>query len=232
MGLGEFEDTAALVFKSIILPIICIYLAGLNLWLLFKDWFNERFEEKQAKENPNKRVGRVGLAKVDERQVSIMGESKYNIEKEAKKQSQLEQEIKILKDELEEIKKNQIIHSIPLEKEVKPPPDNRAVSSEEEFLILAPNPGKMDTELSSSQSFTMDEFGLMAKSLSGKVVTRQEEKLVAEIIPKMKGTDMYQQFIGQVKGAEGRAMEILRMAEDNESDNQSGMGNLSKFIRT
>lgn len=231
MELGEFEGTVTLVFKSIILPIICIYLAGLNLWLVFKDWFNERFEKKQAKENPNKRVGRVGLAKVDERQVSIMGESKYNLEKEATKQSQLEQEIKTLKDELEEFKRNQIIHSMPLEKEVEPPPDNRAVSSEEEFLILAPNPDKMDTELSSSQSFTMDEFGLMAKSLSGKVVTRQEEKLVAEIIPKMKGTDMYQQFIGQVKGAEGRAMEILRMAEDNESDNQTGMGNLSKFIR-
>lgn len=232
MGLGEFEGTVTLVFKSIILPIICIYLAGINLWLLFKDWFNERFEKKQAKENLNKRVGRVGLAKVDERQVSIMGESKYNLEKEAIKQSQLEQEIKALKDELKEIKKNQIIHSIPLEKEVEPPLDNRAVSSEEEFLMLAPNPDKMDTELSSSQSFTMDEFGLMARSLSGKAVTRQEEKLVAEIIPKMRGTDMYQQFIGQVKGAESRAMEILRMAEDNESENQTGMGNLSKFIRT
>lgn len=231
MGLGEFEETVTLVFKSIILPIICIYLAGLNLWLLFKDWFNERFEKKQAKENPNKRVGRVGPTKTVDPQ-SIMGESKYNLEKEATKQSQLEQEIKTLKDELEEFKRNQIIHSMPLEKEVEPPPDNRAVSSEEEFLILAPNPDKMDTELSSSQSFTMDEFGLMAKSLSGKAVTRQEEKLVAEIIPKMKGTDMYQQFIGQVKGVENRAMDILRMAEDNEPDNQSGMGNLSKFIRT
>lgn len=215
-----------------VLVVVCLYMAVLNLWLLFKDWFNEHFEKKKEKENSNKRVGRVGIAKVDERQVSIMGESKYNLEKEATKQSQLEQEIKTLKDELEEFKRNQKIHSMPLEKEVEPPPDNRAVSSEEEFLILAPNPDKVDTELSSSQSFTMDEFGLMAKSLSGKVVTRQEEKLVAEIIPKMKGTDMYQQFIGQVKGAEGRAMEILRMAEDNEPDNQSGMGNLSKFIRT
>lgn len=215
-----------------VLVVVCLYMAVLNLWLLFKDWFNEHFEKKKEKENPNKRVGRVGIAKVDERQVSIMGESKYNLEKEATKQSQLEQEIKTLKDELEEFKRNQIIHSMPLEKEVEPPPDNRAVSSEEEFLILAPNPDKMDTELSSSQSFTMDEFGLMAKSLSSKAVTKQEEKLVAEIIPKMKGTDMYQQFIGQVKGAEGRAMEILRMAENDESDNQPGMGNLSKFIRT
>ena len=188
--------------------------------------------KKKEKENSNKRVGRVGIAKVDERQVSIIGESKYNLEKETTKQSQLEEEVKTLKDELEEIKKNQIIHSMPLEKEVEPPPDNRAVSSEEEFLILTPNPDKMDKELSCSQSFTMDEFDLMAKSLSGKAVTRQEEKLVAEIIPKMKDTDMYQQFIGQVKGAEGRAMEILRMAEDNESDNQTGIGNLSKFIRT
>lgn len=215
-----------------VLVVVCLYMAGLNLWLLFKDWFYEHFETKHDKENPNKRVGRVGVAKVDERQVSIMGVSKYNLEKEATKQSQLEQEIKTLKDKLEKIKKNHIIHSMPLEKEVEPPPNNRAVSSEEEFLILAPNPDKMDTELSSSQSFTMDEFGLMAKSLSGKTVTRQEEKRVAEIIPKMKGTDMYQQFIGQVKGAESRAMEILRMAENNESDNQSGMGNLSKFIRT
>lgn len=215
-----------------VLVVVCLYMAGLNLWLLFKDWFYEHFETKHDKENPNKRVGRVGVAKVDERQVSIMGVSKYNLEKEATKQSQLEQEIKTLKDKLEKIKKNQIIHSMPLEKEVEPPPNNRAVSSEEEFLILAPNPDKMDTELSSSQSFTMDEFGLMAKSLSGETVTRQEEKRVAEIIPKMKSTDMYQQFIGQVKGAESRAMEILRMAEDNESDNQSGMGNLSKFIRT
>lgn len=215
-----------------VLVVVCLYMAGLNLWLLFKDWFYEHFEKKKEKENTNKRVGRVGLAKVDERQVSIMGESKYNLEKEATKQSQLEQEIKTLKDELEKFKRNQIIHSMPLEKEVEPPPDNRAVSSEEEFLILAPNPDKMDTELSSSQSFTMDEFGLMAKSLSSKAVTKQEEKFVAEIIPKMKGTDMYQQFIGQVKGAEGRAMEILRMAENDESDNQPGMGNLSKFIRT
>lgn len=215
-----------------VLVVVCLYMAVLNLWLLFKDWFNERFETKQNKDNPNKRVGRVGVAKVDEKHVSIIGKSKYNIEREATKQSQLEQEIKTLKDELEEFKRNQIIHSMPLEKEVEPPPDNRAVSSEEEFLILAPNPDKMDTELSSSQSFTMDEFGLMAKSLSSKAVTKQEEKLVAEIIPKMKGTDMYQQFIGQVKGAEGRAMEILRMAENDESDNQPGMGNLSKFIRT
>ncbi len=215
-----------------VLVVVCLYMAGLNLWLLFKGWFYEHFEKKKEKENSNKRVGRVGIAKVDERQVSIIGESKYNLEKETTKQSQLEEEVKTLKDELEEIKKNQIIHSMPLEKEVEPPPDNRAVSSEEEFLILTPNPDKMDKELSCSQSFTMDEFDLMAKSLSGKAVTRQEEKLVAEIIPKMKDTDMYQQFIGQVKGAEGRAMEILRMAEDNESDNQTGIGNLSKFIRT
>ncbi len=215
-----------------VLVVVCLYMAVLNLWLLFKDWFNERFETKQNKDNPNKRVGRVGVAKVDEKHVSIIGKSKYNIEREATKQSQLEQEIKTLKDELEEFKRNQIIHSMPLEKEVEPPPDNRAVSSEEEFLILAPNPDKMDTELSSSQSFTMDEFGLMAKSLSSKAVTKQEEKLVAEIIPKMKGTDMYQQFIGQVKGAEGRAMEILRMADNKYNEEPIGMNNLSKYIRT
>lgn len=215
-----------------VLVVVCLYMAGLNLWLLFKDWFNERFEAKQNKDNPNKRVGRVGVAKVDEKHVSIIGESKYNLEREVTKQRQLEQEIKTLKDELEEIKKNQIIHSIPLKKEAEPPPDNGSVSSEDEILILHPTPDKNDTELASSQSFTMDEFGLMAKSLSSKDVTKQEEKLVAEIIPRMKGTDMYQQFIGQVKGAENRAMEILRMADNKYNEEPIGMNNLSKYIRT
>lgn len=217
-----------------LLVVVCIYMAGLNLWLLFKDWFNERYARKKTdniEHDSNKRVARVGASKTAD-VPSIIGKSKFKLEKEEQNQNQLEQEIKALKYELEGIKKNQIIHSIPLDKEVEPPPDNRSVSSEEEIIIQHPNPDKKDMELASSQSFTMDEFSLMAKSLSGKAVTKQEEKLVAQIIPKMKSTDMYQQFIGQVKGAEGRAMDILRMAEDNEPDNQTGMSNLSKFIRT
>lgn len=214
-----------------LLVIVCLYMAGLNLWLLFKEWFNERYARKKTnniEHDPNKRVAKVGMSKTTD-VPSIIGKSKFNLEKEEQKRNRLEVEVKTLKGELEEIKKNQPIYSIPLEKENKV--NNQPISSEDE-IIRHSIYDKTDAELASKQSFTMDEFELMTKSLSGKTVTKQEAQQVAYIIPKMKGTDMYQQFIGQVKGAENRAMEILRMSEDDEFDNQSGMGNLSKFIRT
>jgi|GEM_PF-4043904 len=34
-------DTLEIIFKGIILPMACIYMAGLNLWLEFKPWFRQ-----------------------------------------------------------------------------------------------------------------------------------------------------------------------------------------------
>ncbi|PXV60935.1 hypothetical protein CLV62_12822 [Dysgonomonas alginatilytica] len=219
MGFAEIERMATFIFKAVLLPIACLYMAGLNLWLLFKDWFKERYARKGDAMKQDKRVGRVGESKGDERNIpSFVGKSKWNEEQQKRKQDQLEQEVKNLKDKLDEVTKNQSILSIPLEaipKEQDAEHQNsydQPVSSEEE-IILDTTYDKSDVELSGNQSFTMDEFEMVAKSLKGNPVSKDEEKQVAEIIPRIKGTDMFRQFIGQVNGAEEKALQILKFAE-------------------
>lgn len=81
----------------------------------------------------------------------------------------------------------------------------------------------------------MDEFELLAKTLEGKPILQNEEKHVPEILQKVQGTNLYEQFIIQVNGAEKIASNILALAEiDSQANNSnsSNTGYLSKFIRT
>lgn len=196
----SYKEKIGLAF----LFVACLYMAGLNLWLLFKDWFNENYAKKNSKDDiPNC----IGKSK------TIIGASKFNLEQERQKQNRLAQEVETLKRELGTIKKNEIIYSIPLEdlkeeKSKEHPLNGEPISSEEDIELNA-NYTKADVELAGSQSVTVDQFELMAKSLSGKTITSVESQQLAEIIPKMKGTSVFQQFLKQVKGAEEKVGEIM-----------------------
>lgn len=195
-------------YGLILLFFACLFMAGLNLWLIFKEWFNKNYTKKSPEKDT---ANYIGKSKTQEN--IIIGESKFNLQKEKKKQDQLAQEVESLKRELKAMKENEIIYSIPLsalkEENVTSHPLSGQLVSSEEDIELDPNYTKEDAELAGSQSITVGQFELMAKSLSGKTITSEESQQFAEIIPKMKGTSVFQQFLKQVRGAEEKVGEIM-----------------------
>lgn len=211
---------------KIILIIACLYMAGLNLWLEFKGWFSKRYQRKDKtgdkKQEPKLQNGEIP---------DIIGKSKFNlhevqVQADRKKQEQEQSQ----QSEVTKEQPNPVIHSEQLERELLP--NN---NSEEDIPLPAGPQNKLDVELQGSQAITMDEFELLAKTLEGKPISQNEESHVPEILQKVQGTNLYEQFIGQVNGAEKIASNILALAEiDSEENNShsSNTGNLSKFIRT
>ncbi|NDV79432.1 hypothetical protein [Dysgonomonas sp. 511] len=217
----------------IALVITCLFMAGLNLWNEFKDWFDRKYQQKGQGKPDNQSMD---IRKDETKNIpDIIGKSKFNLKEEElkRKQRQAEQTRKITVD----VEENNIpIHSIDLEKEENPLSGYTGPISSEEDIILYQGNGKADIIHEKNQSFTMDEFELLAKTLQGNPIPEKEEKQVPEILQKVQGTNLYEQFITQVNGAEAIAGNILRLAEiDSEMDNNnnsSNTGNLSKFIRT
>lgn len=195
-------------YGMILLFFACLFMAGLNLWLIFKEWFNDNYAKKSPKEDTPNYIG-----KSKSQEDLIIGESKFNLQREKERYRQLVQEVESLKRELRAMKENEIIYSVPLsalkEENVTSHPLNGQSVSSEEDIELNTYYTKEDAELAGNQSITVDQFELMVKSLSGKKITYEESQQVAEILPQMKGTDIFQQFLKQVKSAEVKVGEII-----------------------
>lgn len=195
-----------------LLAIACLYLAGLNLWLEFKAWFNERYVRRTDK--PANKV------KPDQRNtLNFACKSAFNLQEEQfeLKQRQKENE----EEENERIKKianNQLFENNSPFKEIaldrlgtRSSVNNQPISSYEDIeLDLACSP--QDAALAGGQSATWDEIQLLAQSLEGKATNKIQEKEAAMIITKLNGTGIYDQFLNQIQGAEDRASAILRGA--------------------
>lgn len=225
-------------FKMVLLAVACLFMAGLNLWLEFKGWFGKTYQRKDKKPDEEKKAYGSKVI-LDERGIpDIVGKSKTDFklireqQKEKEERQKAEQARKMSAEE-----QNEPVHSMDLEKEKDPLSDYDGSVSSEDDIILDAGYTKKDAVLESGQSATVDEFNLLAKTLSGKITPdKQEESQVARIIVRTKGTDLYNQFIKQVDGAESRAAAILRKADElEENGNTSPISipnNLSKFIRT
>lgn len=211
---------------KIILIIACLFMAELNLWLEFKSWFEKKYQRKDKTDNKPQ----IPKSKLQNDEVpDIVGKSNLNLHEvqvQAKRKKQLQEQGQ--QSDVAKEQPNQVIHSEQLEQESLP--DNQPVNSEEDILLPIAIQDKINVELQGSQSITMDEFELLAKTLEGKSISQNEESHVPEILQKVQGTNLYEQFIGQVNGAEKIASNILALAEidsEENNSNSSNSGNLS-----
>lgn len=186
---------------KIILVIACLFMAGLNLWNEFSDWFNKKYQKRSDNNQPSKSITKEKQKGIVP---NIIGESKFRL--------------RTIEEE------NIPFHSIELEKEL---PEKEQINPEDELvpLDIVSNQNTIH-----DQGVTIDEFEMLANTLQGKI-TRNTESQVKEVFQKMKGTNLLEQFTNQVKGAEGIANKILASFDNNEKNiNNSGF-DFSKYIR-
>jgi hypothetical protein len=220
--------------KAILLATACFFMACLNLWNLFKDWFDKKYQPK----NRNKDI--PPPAKGKEPIPDIIGKTKFKLKEGSpqKQEEPMKQEDPIKKEiaELKELvlqqskmmEENKPFMSIPLEKVTLP--DNNPVNLEEESVPVLTEKQRSPF----STGTTIDEFELVVRTLKGKPITKEEETQVEQIIPKIEGTDIYNQFTRQIQGAEERATAILNRIEDSRhalSGNESGGFDYRKYVR-
>ncbi|WP_195375314.1 MULTISPECIES: hypothetical protein [Parabacteroides] len=220
--------------KVILLATACFFMACLNLWNIFKDWFDNKYQSRQKDKDSKER------SPTKEPIPDIIGKTKFklkeeNITKQAEPEplepeDPLKREIAELKElvlqQSKMIEENKPFMSIPLETLVS---DEEIDYDEETLPILTEK-----ERLQFSTGTTLDEFELVVRTLQGKAITKEEETQVEQIIPKIEGTDIYSQFTKQIHGAEERAMAILnRIEDDKQSYPDSGSDDFDyrKFIR-
>ncbi|WP_163274153.1 hypothetical protein [Dysgonomonas sp. 511] len=222
--------------KAILLAAVCFFMACLNLWNIFKDWFDEKYQSRQKDKDSKER------SPTKEPIPDIIGKTKFKLKEESiSKQAKLEsiEPENPLKKEIAELKElvlqqskmieeNKPFMSIPME--VKESSDIDPDTIDDETIPVLTE--KERSQFSSGT--TLDEFELVVRTLQGKPITKEEKMHFEQIIPKIDGTDIYNQFTRQIHGAEERAMAILNRVED---DRQSMSGNeidsfdYMKFIR-
>ncbi|WP_163310035.1 hypothetical protein [Dysgonomonas sp. 521] len=170
------------IIGTVLLASACLFLAGLNLWNEFKDWFNKTYQRKDEyrtdTNNGNER-NKKGVP-------DIMGKPKTVFKSLPVNQNQ-KKEQEAVKEEDE----NSPIHSIDLEKEAIP---------------LNIVPGKNTVH---DQGVTVDEFQLLADTLQGKVIPKGKELQIRETLHKVKSTDLFGQITGLFNGAESIVVSIL-----------------------
>ena len=204
--------------KAILLAMACFFMACLNLWNIFKDWFDKKYQSRQ--EDKDKK----GRSSTKEAIPDIIGKTKFKLKKGSiSKQTELEpikpedplkKEIAELKElvlqQFKMIEENKPFMSIPLERKELSDVDADNYLDEEEIPVLTE---KERSQFSSVKS--LDEFELVVRTLKGNPITKEEETQIEQIIPKIEGTDIYHQFTKQIHGAEERAMAILNRIEDS-----------------
>lgn len=220
----------------IALATACLFMAGLNLWNKFKDWFDKNYQKRTGYKQDEK-VHSDEKGKDRDISSSVIGKSKFNLREEELKreQRQAEQARKIAEmAEKAEMVQNKAVFSMDLEKEPNPLSGYEGPVSSEEDIILYAGYTKEDAALENGQAATVDEFNLLTKSLQGNPVSADERNQVPDILQRVQGTDLYHRFIKQVDGAESRAAAILQEADDLEENkgSTSVSNNLSRFIRT
>ena len=221
--------------KAILLAMACFFMACLNLWNIFKDWFDKKYQSRKEDNDRKKH------SPTKETIPNIIGKSKFKLKEESvSKQSEaesisedpLKKEIAELKElvlqQSKMIEENRPFMSIPIE--VKESSDFGPDTLDEESIPLLTE--KERSEFSTGTS--LNEFELVVRTLKGKPITKEEEAEVGYIIPKIEGTDIYNQFTKQIHGAEERATAILNRIEDSRqtpSGNGSDNFDYMKFIR-
>lgn len=186
---------------KIILVIACLFMAGLNLWNEFSDWFNKKYQKRSDNNQPAKSITKEKQKGIVP---NIIGESKFRL--------------RTIEEE------NIPFHSIELEKEL---PEKELINPEDELvpLDIVSNQNTIH-----DQGVTIDEFEMLANTLQGKI-TRNTEPQIKEVLQKMKGTNLLEQFTKQVKGAEGIANKILASFDNNEKNINNTGFDFSKYIR-
>jgi len=186
---------------KIILVIACLFMAGLNLWNEFSDWFNKKYQKRSDNNQPAKSITKEKQKGIVP---NIIGESKFRL--------------RTIEEE------NIPFHSIELEKEL---PEKELINPEDELvpLDIVSNQNTIH-----DQGVTIDEFEMLANTLQGKI-TRNTEPQVKETLQKMKGTNLLEQFTNQVKGAEGIINKILGSFDNNEKNLNNTGFDFSKYIR-
>jgi|GEM_PF-4603489 len=225
--------------KAILLATACFFMACLNLWNIFKDWFDKKYhpqnknEDKQSSTKGKEPIPDiVGKSKFQLRNEDYRKEAKSTQEEPVKQEDPIKKEIAELKElvlqQSKMIEENKPFMSIPI-KEVVPSDIDPDTIDEESIPLLTEN-----QRSPFSTGTSIDEFELVVKTLKGKPITKEEETQVEKIIPKIEGTDIYNQFTRQIQGAEERATEILNRIEDRRqtlSGNDYNGFDYGKYIR-
>jgi len=225
--------------KAILLAMACFFMACLNLWNLFKDWFDKKYQSKNMdkdKQSPTK--GKepipdiIGKSKFQLRNEDYRKEAKPTQEEAVKQEDPIKKEIAELKElvlqQTKIIEENKPFMSLPI-KEIVPSDIDTDTINDESILVLTEN-----QRSPFSTGTSIDEFELVVKTLKGKPITKEEETQVEQIIPNIEGTDIYNQFTRQIRGAEERAMAILNRIEDKRqalSGNESNGFDYRKYVR-
>lgn len=201
--------------KAILLATACFFMACLNLWNLFKDWFDKKYKPRKGD------AEEIQPSPQKEQMPDIIGKSKFKLSDERKpKQEEPLKQDNPLKKEIVELKElilqqskmiedNKPFISVPMEVRELSNIDTDTLDGESIPLLTEKEHSQFST------GTTLDELELVVKTLKGKPITKEEEKEVSHIIPKIEGTDIYNQFTKQIHGAEERAIAILNRIEDN-----------------
>lgn len=225
--------------KAILLATACFFMACLNLWNLFKDWFDKKYQSKNRdKDNQSSIKGKepipdiIGKSKFQLRNEDYRKEAKPTQEEAVKQEDPIMKEIAELKElvlqQSKIIEENKPFMSVPIKETASSDIDPDTIDEESVPLLTENQRSPFSTGTS------IDEFELVVKTLKGRPITQEEETQVEQIIPKIEGTDIYNQFTRQIQGAEERAMAILNRIEDNRqaiSGNESGGFDYGKYIR-
>ncbi|KAA6334453.1 hypothetical protein EZS27_017229 [termite gut metagenome] len=203
-------------FGAFMLVVACLFMACLNLWNLFKEWFDSKYQPRnENKDSSSEKVG----------------EQNDGIDKHIYiYKDQLKEKDINVKTEFADLKQNEPFMSVDMEKEY--PPNNNQVNIEEETIFLETTSRGKEHPESFDSGATMDEFELVAKALRGKPINKREEQQAGHVIIKIAGTELFKQFTLQIRGAQERAEAILNRL-DNEDSNEDDFNNfdISKYIR-
>lgn len=116
-------------------------MAGLNLWLEFKDWFSKRYQQKDEtrdkKQEP--KLQNNGIP-------DIMGKSKFNLHEVQVQASKEKREREQTQEPAEQ--PNPVIYSKHLEQESLP--DSKLVNTEEDISLPVAIQDRIDVELQGS----------------------------------------------------------------------------------
>jgi hypothetical protein len=206
--------------KAILLAAVCFFMACLNLSNLFKDWFDNKYQSKSRDKNKQLPIKKrepipdiIGKSKFQSKNEDYRKDTKTTQEEAVKQEDPIKKEIAELKElvlqQSKMIEENKPFMLIPI-KGIAPSDIDPDTINEESIPLLTEN-----QRSSFSTGTTIDEFELVVKTLKGKPITQEEKTQVEQIIPKIEGTDIYNQFTRQIQGAEERAMAILNRIEDN-----------------
>ncbi|KAA6327019.1 hypothetical protein EZS27_023955 [termite gut metagenome] len=196
-------------FGAFLLVVACLFMACLNLWNLFKEWFDSKYQPRnENKDSSSEKVGEENDG-IDKH---------IYIYKDKLKEKDVD-----LQTEFAAPKQNEPFLSIDM--------DKKEWLEEETVLLETTSRGKEHPE-SFDSGTTMDEFELVAKALRGKPINKREEQQAGHVITKIAGTELFKQFTLQITGAQERAEAILNRL-DNEDSKEDDFNNfdISRYIR-